>query len=134
MRCRARFEHLVVADSRVTKPQSSFPLISLVRALRRPLSADEEEVRWRKVKERFLFSLTNLGQPIVHVQDANYGNRGELYLIHKFEGVPLDVDKARDTLKNLQRLWRRPVHLETVEDERGRLLSYDGAEHKNVRL
>jgi stage V sporulation protein R len=89
---------------------------------------------WRKVKERFLFSLTNLGQPIVHVQDANYGNRGELYLIHKFEGVPLDMDKARDTLKNLHRLWRRPVHLETVEDERGRLLSYDGTEHKNVRL
>jgi stage V sporulation protein R len=89
---------------------------------------------WRKVKERFLFSLTNLGQPIVHVQDANYGNRGELYLGHKFEGVPLDMDKARDTLKNLHRLWRRPVHLETVEDERGRLLSYDGAEHKNVRL
>jgi stage V sporulation protein R len=89
---------------------------------------------WRKVKERFLFSLTNLGQPIVHVQDANYGNRGELYLVHKFEGVPLDMDKARDTLKNLHRLWRRPVHLETVEDERGRLLSYDGAEHKNVRL
>ncbi len=89
---------------------------------------------WRKVKERFLFSLTNLGQPIVQVQDANYGNRGELYLVHKFEGVPLDMDKARDTLKNLHRLWRRPVHLETVEDERGRLLSYDGAEHKNVRL
>jgi len=89
---------------------------------------------WRKVKERFLFSLTNLGQPIVHVQDSNYDNRGELYLIHKFEGVPLDMDKARDTLKNLHRLWRRPVHLETVEDERGRLLSYDGTEHKNVRL
>ena len=89
---------------------------------------------WRKVKERFLFSLTNLGQPFVHVQDANYGNRGELYLTHKFEGVPLDMEKARDTLKNLHRLWRRPVHLETVEDERGRLLSYDGTEHKNVRL
>jgi stage V sporulation protein R len=89
---------------------------------------------WRKVKDRLLFSLTNLGQPIVHVQDANYGNRGELYLMHKFEGVPLDMDKARDTLKNLQRLWRRPVHIETIEDERGRLLSYDGTEHKNVRL
>jgi stage V sporulation protein R len=89
---------------------------------------------WRKVKERLLFSLTNLGQPIILVQDANYGNRGELYLTHKFEGVPLDMDKARDTLKNLHRLWRRPVHLETVEDDRGRLLSYDGTEHKNVRL
>jgi stage V sporulation protein R len=89
---------------------------------------------WRKVKERLLFSLTNLGQPIVHVIDANYGNRGELYLQHRYEGVPLDVEKARDTLKNLNRLWRRPVHIETMDDERGRLLSYDGAEHKTTRL
>jgi stage V sporulation protein R len=89
---------------------------------------------WRKVKERLLFSLTNLGQPIVHVVDANYGNRGELYLQHRYEGVPLDIDKARDTLKNLHRLWRRPVHVETMDDERGRLLSYDGSEHKTTRL
>src|SRR5213592_2504005 len=51
---------------------------------------------WRKVKERLLFSLTNLGQPIVHVVDANYGNRGELYLRLRYEGMPLDIDKARD--------------------------------------
>jgi len=89
---------------------------------------------WRKVKERLLFSLTNLGQPIIHVVDANYGNRGELYLKHRFEGVPLDVEKARDTLKNLHRLWRRPVHLETMEDDRGRLLSFDGEESKSARL
>jgi len=89
---------------------------------------------WRKVKERLLFSLTNLGQPIVHVVDANYGNRGELYLRHRYEGMPLDIDKARDTLKNLHRLWRRPVHVETMDDDRARLLSYDGAEHKTTRL
>jgi len=89
---------------------------------------------WRKVKERLLFSLTNLGQPIIHVVDSNYGNRGELYLKHRFEGVPLDVEKARDTLKNLHMLWRRPVHLETMEDDRGRLLSFDGQESKSARL
>jgi stage V sporulation protein R len=89
---------------------------------------------WRKVKERLLFSLTNLGQPAVLVVDANHGNRGELYLKHRYEGVPLDVERAKDTLKNLHRLWRRPVHVETVEDDRGRLLSYDGAEHKTARL
>jgi stage V sporulation protein R len=88
---------------------------------------------WRKVKERLLFSLTNLGQPIIHVVDANYSNRGELYLRHRFEGIPLDVEKARDTLKNLHRLWRRPVHIETMDDDRGRLLTYDGTEHKTTR-
>jgi stage V sporulation protein R len=89
---------------------------------------------WRKVKERLLFSLTNLGQPVILVVDANYGNRGELYLKHRYEGVPLDVERAKDTLKNLHRLWRRPVHVETVEDDRGRLLSFDGTEHKTARL
>ena len=89
---------------------------------------------WRKVKERLLFSLTNLGHPIIDVADANYANRGELYLKHAFEGVPLDVAKARDTLQNLHRVWRRPVHIETSEDERKHLLSFDGTEHKSTRL
>jgi stage V sporulation protein R len=89
---------------------------------------------WRKVKERLLFSLTNLGQPIIHVTESNYANRGELYLKHRFEGVPLDIEKAKDTLKNLHRLWRRPVHVETTEEGREKLLSYDGSEHKSTRL
>jgi stage V sporulation protein R len=89
---------------------------------------------WRKVKQRFLFSLTNLGNPIIHVTDANYANRGELYLLHRYEGIPLDVEKAKDTLKNLHSLWRRPVHIETMDDDRGRLLSFDGTEHKTARI
>jgi stage V sporulation protein R len=89
---------------------------------------------WKKVKQRLLFSLTNLGQPIIHATDGNYGNRGELYLKHRFEGMPLDTEKAKDTLKNLHRLWRRPVHIETTEDDRARLISYDGTEHKITRL
>jgi stage V sporulation protein R len=89
---------------------------------------------WKKVKEKLLFSLTNLGQPLIEVVEANHGNRGELYLKHRFSGVPLDLEKARDTLRNLHRLWRRPVHVETVEDGRDRLLSFDGAEHKSTRL
>ena len=89
---------------------------------------------WRTVKERLLFSLTNMGQPIVSVVDANQANRGELYLKHHYEGVPLDEEKAQDTLRNLHRLWRRPVHIETTDEDRGRLLSYDGREHKTTRL
>jgi stage V sporulation protein R len=89
---------------------------------------------WRRVKERLLSSLTNLGQPIVHVVDANHANRGELYLRHQYEGVPLDEEKAQDTLRNLHRLWKRPVHVETAEDDRARLLSFDGTEHKATRV
>ena len=89
---------------------------------------------WRKVKAQLLFSLTNLGHPVITVVDANHANRGELYLKHRYESVGLDMEKAGDTLRNLHRIWRRPVHLETVDDDHGRLLSYDGSEHKSTRL
>jgi stage V sporulation protein R len=86
----------------------------------------------RKVKQRLLFQLTNSGQPIIHVVESNYSNRGELYLKHRFEGIPLDQEKGRDTLKNLQRIWHRPVHIETIADERALLLSFDGTDHKST--
>ena len=64
-----------------------------------------------KVKRQLLASLTNLGRPQIAVRDGNYKNRGELYLEHTYSGVELQLDYAKDTLRNLQRLWNRPVHL-----------------------
>ncbi len=56
------------------------------------------------IKKRLLFQLTNFGQPIIEVVDGNYANRGELYLVHRYEGVDLDVPYAQGTLRNLYRL------------------------------
>lgn len=81
------------------------------------------------VKEKLLFMMTNFGQPWIEVVDGNFLNRGELLLVHRYEGVPLKLDRARETLENLQRLWRRPVHLETYVDDEPVVLSYDGVEH-----
>ena len=39
------------------------------------------------------------------------------------------MDYAKDTLQNLQRLWSRPVHLETVLDDEQTVISFDGSEH-----
>jgi stage V sporulation protein R len=89
---------------------------------------------FKKIKERLLFSLTNWGQPFIFVEEANYANRGELYLVHKHEGVDLKLDEARDTMVNLYKLWTRPVHLETVVEEVKTLLTYDGQEHSEVEL
>ncbi|MBI4404767.1 MAG: SpoVR family protein [Deltaproteobacteria bacterium] len=83
---------------------------------------------WRKVKEQLLFALTNFGQPVIRVEDGNYENRGELLLAHQHEGVDLEYDKAAETLKNLQVLWRRPVHLYTRFNAQPKLMSYDGRE------
>jgi stage V sporulation protein R len=81
---------------------------------------------WRKVKEELLFALTNRGQPVVEVLDGNYENRGELYLVHRWDEVDLRLDYAHETLKNLHRVWKRPVHIETRVEGKGQLLSFDG--------
>ncbi|RMF69904.1 MAG: SpoVR family protein, partial [Calditrichaeota bacterium] len=87
-----------------------------------------------KVKQKLLFPLTNFGQPIILVEDANYLNRGELYLVHRHEGVDLKLDEARDTLANLQKIWNRPVHLETVFDDVKTLFTFDGREHTEIEI
>jgi stage V sporulation protein R len=70
--------------------------------------------------------LTNMGQPRIFVKDANHRNRGELYLWHQWDGVDLRFDLAIETIRNVHRIWKRPVHIETKEEGRGRLLSFDG--------
>jgi len=95
-------------------------------------STDRYEISDRsfdEIKKSLLFQLTNFGQPWVYVRDGNYLNRGELVLWHRFEGVPLRFDYAREVLENLHRIWKRPVHIETYDDDQPVVISYDGAEH-----
>ncbi len=84
---------------------------------------------YKKVKEKLLFQIANRGLPYILVKNGNFENRGELYLSHRHEGMDLRVDHAKDTLKNIQRLWTRPVHLETVVQGRHKVLSFDGEKH-----
>jgi stage V sporulation protein R len=88
---------------------------------------------FREVKEKLLFRLTNFGQPFIYIEDANYNNRGELYLQHRHEGVDLKIDYARETMRNLYKLWTRPIYLETMIDDRKRLISFDGREFSERR-
>jgi stage V sporulation protein R len=88
-----------------------------------------ESREFQKVKQRLLFSLTNFGKPWIYVIDGNHRNRGELLLRHEHHGVDLKVDEARDVLANVQYIWARPVHLETIYDGQPTLLSFDGSEH-----
>ena len=88
-----------------------------------------ESREFQKVKQRLLFSLTNFGKPWIYVVDGNHRNRGELLLRHEHNGVDLKVDEARDTLSNVQFIWGRPVHLETVFENQPTVLSFDGTDH-----
>ena len=64
----------------------------------------------------------------IYVVDANYLNRGELLLGHRHEGSDLKLDYARDTLRNLERIWRRPTAILTVVDDKPKRIRYDGSE------
>ncbi len=89
-----------------------------------------ESREFPKVKQQLLTSLTNMGRPKIVVEEGNYRNRGELYLKHHYTGVELDLDYARDTLVNLEKLWQRPVHIETILEERAAVVSFDGDDQK----
>ena len=80
---------------------------------------------FKAVKEQLLRSLTNRGQPFITVVDGNFENRGELLLLHEHEGADLDIDQARDTLKNLSLVWSRPANILTLVDGKGKILRHD---------
>ena len=89
---------------------------------------------FREIKDKLLRSLANGGQAVIEVMNGNFRNRGELVLAHRHDGEDLKLDRARDTLVQLHRMWTRPVHIETIADDRARRLSYDGSSHETVDL
>lgn len=96
---------------------------------------DEEEwtiteKKWERVRDQLVANMTNFGYPYIEVVDGDYNGNLELYMMHRYEGVELDMKYARKTLENVQKLWGRPVHLETTVDDESLVLHYDGEEHR----
>jgi len=86
-----------------------------------------ESRKFTDIKEKMLSGLTNFGLPVMFITDANYKNRGELLLHHKQEGkISLDLEYATSTLKNLEKVWKRPVNLETFVDKKWIILRSEG--------
>jgi stage V sporulation protein R len=83
---------------------------------------------WRQVKEKMLAMLTNGGQPLIRVVDANHRNRGELLLKHEHHGQDLDTNYCRATMSNLSALWGRGVHLETQIDGARKMYGFANGE------
>lgn len=95
---------------------------------------DEEEwtiteKRWEKVRDQLVANMTNFGFPYIEVVDGDYNGNRELYLMHRYEKVELDMKYARKTLEYMHKLWGRQVHLETVVDDEPVVMHYDGNEH-----
>jgi stage V sporulation protein R len=84
---------------------------------------------FKQIKEKLLFQLTNAGNPFIYVEDGNFENRGELLLKHEHQGVDLRGDYAKETLRSLVRIWKRPVSVATIVESKPTILRYDGREH-----
>ena len=88
----------------------------------------------QRIKQTLLYQLTNMGQPFIYVVDGNYCNRGELYLAHKHNGLDIEIKYAVETLKNVYKIWQRPVHLQARIDDDMILFSYAGDQPKQQTI
>jgi stage V sporulation protein R len=87
-----------------------------------------------RIKQTMLYRLTNMGQPFIYVVDGNYCNRGELYLAQKHNGLDIEIKFAIETLRNLHKIWQRPVHLQARIDDDMILFSFDGHQPKQQTI
>jgi stage V sporulation protein R len=92
------------------------------------------EKDWEKVRDGIVASLTNFGYPYLVIDNGDYRGNSELYIKHLFEGQELDLVYAEKTLQYVYQLWGRPVHLETVYEDKRILLSYDGERNTKSTL
>lgn len=83
-----------------------------------------ESKAFNEVKNKLLTQLTNSGNPLISVVDLNHDNRGELLLEHDHQGVDLRQDYAQAVLSSLQRIWRRPVSIDTTVEGEQTLLRF----------
>jgi stage V sporulation protein R len=88
---------------------------------------------FKEIKLKLLEQLTNFGQPVINVVDGNYKNRSELLLKHDYDSIGLKANYANETLKNLYKIWRRPVHIRTLKDKAEVVISYDGTSTKTEK-
>ncbi|MCX6127586.1 MAG: SpoVR family protein, partial [Proteobacteria bacterium] len=90
--------------------------------------------KFGEIKHSLLGQLTNFGQPIILVKDGNFKNRNELLLEHLHEGTDLKHEFTTECLRNLYKVWQRPVHIETLIEDVKRRVSYDGSSHNVEKI
>ena len=89
---------------------------------------------FKAIKAQLLFQMTNFGQPIIKIENANFENRGELLLNHVHEGLDLQPNYMDATMKNMFKIWKRPINLVTLMDNEPQLFRFDGNEYTKHSL
>jgi stage V sporulation protein R len=85
--------------------------------------ADKEG--WRDVKEQLLRSVGMATIPVIRIEDADFGHKRTLYLVHQHDDRDLHLENAEKTLGYVYRLWGREVVLESVVSGKRTLLTFN---------
>jgi len=87
-----------------------------------------------KIRQAFKGSYTLYNIPSIAVTDGEYNDRGELYMHHYYNGQELHPTYREGALAQIGYLWRKPVHIQSVEDGKDKLFSYDGKRMSDKHL
>lgn len=82
-----------------------------------------DEDGWAQVKETLISQIGTGSIPVVQVEDMRMD--GTLVLRHVHDNREMDLDNTERTLRYIQSLWRRPVELETLFDEKEIIVKID---------
>lgn len=85
---------------------------------------------YEMVRDQLISVRVNGGFPYITVVDGDYKRNGELYLVHGYEGIELDLPYLEHVLPYIYQLWGRAVHFETVAEGRKVIFSYNGEDVK----
>lgn len=82
---------------------------------------------WMEIRDKLVESMDNCGNPYLVSTDIDYKQKQELYIKHNYDGQELEAQYVEKTLPYIQSLWRKPVHIETQTETRGKTVySFDG--------
>lgn len=89
---------------------------------------------YEAIRDQLITARTNGGFPYIVVQDGNYASNGELYLLHSYEGIELDLPYLENVLPYLYQLWGKTVHMESYVNGKKTLFTYNGTKHFQRKL
>jgi len=99
---------------------------------KRIITKISDEENWKEVKEILIRDVGVNGIPIIKIVDANFMGQGILVLEHEHDGRDLFQEYTFKTLEHIQKLWRKPVHLTTIEN--GEFVIYKCRHNKVKRV
>ncbi len=118
------------AQERIVEIAHSYNDVSFLRefltprvCVRAKLRADEQSARaservpraeFERVRDALVAHHTTLGVPVVEIVDGDGRGRGELWLVHRDEGIGLDEEYAKGTLRMLCGLWGKPAVIRSI--------------------